>query len=113
GTGVQATAQSRTLPDLFPRLRRIFVVGSDLAKATRFCHDTRSPKFVPAPTRKAAVERADIVITVTNAVRDPLLEADWLKPGTTAVVLDNGGKETSILINVRRSDYRRRLPALR
>jgi ornithine cyclodeaminase/alanine dehydrogenase-like protein (mu-crystallin family) len=30
-------------------------------------------------------------------VHDPLLEAGWLKSGVTAVVLDNGGKETRIL----------------
>ena len=121
GTGVQAAAQSRTLPAVFPRLRRIFVVGSDLAKATRFCRDTGSPKFVPAATHKEAVESADIVVTVTNAVRNPLLEAEWLKLGVTVVVLDNGGKETGILPFVDRiivddrrpfdsDEVRRRLP---
>jgi len=97
GTGVQAAAQSRTLPAVFPRLRRFFVVGSDLAKAIRFCHDTGSPKFVPAATRKEAVESADIVVTVTNAVRDPLLEADWLmlqRGGEMA----NGCREILLLI---------------
>src|SRR4030095_10873079 len=56
-----------------------------------------SAKFVPAASRQQAVEQADVVVTVTNAVKDPLLEPDWLKPGVTAVVLDNGGKETHIL----------------
>ena len=97
GTGVQATAQARFLPAILPRLRRIYVVGSDVAKATRFCAETGSARFVPAETREEAVRAADIVVSVTNAVRDPLLEADWLKPGVTAVVLDNGGKETGIL----------------
>ena len=87
GTGVQASAQARGLPAMLPGLRQIFVVGSELTKATRFCQETGSPKFLPAATRKQAVEGADIVVTVTNAVRDPLLEAAWLKPGVTVVVL--------------------------
>ncbi len=97
GTGVQAAAQARMLPQMLPGLRQILVAASQPSKATRFCENTGSSKFLPAATRKEAVEAADIVVTVTNAVREPLLEPEWLRPGVTAVVLDNGGKETRIL----------------
>jgi alanine dehydrogenase len=97
GTGVQAAAQARMLPLILPGLRQIVVAASQPSKATRFCESTGSPKFLPAASRKEAVEGADIIITVTNAVREPLLEPEWLRPGVTAVVLDNGGKEIRIL----------------
>jgi len=97
GTGVQAAAHARILPLMLPGVRKILVVGSRLSKAVRFCQDTGSPRFIPVATRKEAVEGTDIVVTVTNAVREPLLEPEWLRPGVTVVVLDNGGKETRIL----------------
>jgi alanine dehydrogenase len=97
GTGVQAAAQARMLPIILPGLQKIFVAGSQPGKAARFCQDLGSSKLHPAATRKEAVERADIVVTVTNAVREPLLEAEWLRPGVTVSVLDNGGKEIRIL----------------
>lgn len=97
GAGVQAAAHARMLPIIFPGLREIYVAASQPGKTARFCEERESRIFVPATDRKEAVERADIVVTVTNAVREPLLEPEWLKFGVTAVVLDNGGKETRIL----------------
>jgi len=40
---------------------------------------------------------ADIVVTVTTTTTVPLLKLDWLKPGATVEVLDNGGKEQELL----------------
>lgn len=96
GTGVQARAHVRTLT-WFDELR---VAGITLEDARMFCDQQRAPegpRLVPAPSRAWAVREADAVVTLTNSVHEPLLEPDWLKPGVTAVVLDNGGKETRIL----------------
>ena len=56
-----------------------------------------APTLVPTADRGDAVRAADVIITVTTSVTTRLLEPEWLRPGVTVVVLDNGGKETGIL----------------
>jgi ornithine cyclodeaminase/alanine dehydrogenase len=94
------------LPHALPSLQRITVVGRDAAAASRFCEAMGAMRGMPvlAPTedREQAVRDADVVITVTTAVNTRLLEFEWLRAGCTAVVLDNGGKETGILYAVDR-----------
>jgi len=105
GTGVQARAHAIVLPKVLPKLKTIVVVGRDEAGAARFC-ELVSPlsqtTLVPAPSREKAVRDASVVITLTNAVTTRLLEPEWLMPGVTLVVLDNGGKESGILSYVDR-----------
>jgi ornithine cyclodeaminase/alanine dehydrogenase len=97
GTGVQARAHARTLT----WFKEIRVTGLVLDDAKRFCgaldKTGPGPKFIPVASREKAVLGSDVVVTLTNAVHEPLLEPDWLKPGVTVAVLDNGGKETHIL----------------
>jgi ornithine cyclodeaminase/alanine dehydrogenase len=97
GTGVQARALSKTLPVALPELRRVRVAGRVREDAERFCRQAGNGLFVPVERREDAVRGADVVVTVTNAVGTRLLEPEWLEPGVTVVVLDNGGKETGIL----------------
>lgn len=100
GTGVQAQAHLRTLPVALPRLKKITITGRDEASSRRFCEENQSGACVallPNANRERAVREASVVVTVTNAVTTRLLEAEWLLPGATLVVLDNGGKETGIL----------------
>lgn len=95
GTGVQAREHAKTLTN-FSELRIAGLVPED---AVNFCRDMGAQRsdLLPAPSREEAIRGADVVITLTNAVSAPLLEPDWLKPGVTVIVLDNGGKETRIL----------------
>lgn len=69
------------------------VVPADARPATM----RSKPALVPTANREEAVRDADVVVTVTTNTTTRLLEMEWLKPGVTAVVLDNGGKETGIL----------------
>jgi ornithine cyclodeaminase/alanine dehydrogenase len=105
GAGVEARAHLEVLPRVLPSLARIWVVGREAPAAERLCA-VMAPRVVPAlvPTanREEAVREADVVVTVTTNTTTPLLEIAWLKPGVTAVVLDNGGKETGILYAVDR-----------
>ncbi|MCI0621829.1 MAG: ornithine cyclodeaminase family protein [Acidobacteria bacterium] len=105
GTGVQARVHAIALPKTLPQLKTIVVVGRDEAAATHFCQlvePLSEAKVLPAPSREEAVRDALVVITLTNAVTTRLLEPEWLMPGVTLVVLDNGGKETGILSYVDR-----------
>ena len=100
GPGIEARWHLGVLPLVLPRLARVWIVGREAAQAERFCVEmaaTVPQTLVPTGNREEAVRDADVVITVTTATTERLLELEWLKPGVTAVVLDNGGKETSIL----------------
>jgi ornithine cyclodeaminase/alanine dehydrogenase-like protein (mu-crystallin family) len=93
------------LPLALPELARVWIVGREAVQAERFCAGMppRTPlALAPTANREEAVRDADVVITVTTATTERLLEFEWLKAGVTAVVLDNGGKETSILHRVDR-----------
>ena len=105
GAGVQARAHLEVLPHVFPSLDRIWVVARSRAAAARLCDEMRRrvrPTLIPTTDRQAAVRGADLVVTVTTSVGTRLLEWEWLRPGVTAVVLDNGGKETGVLYAVDR-----------
>lgn len=106
GPGTEARAHLQVLPHVLPHLARIWVVGREASQAERFCAEM-APKTAPLPlvptgNREEAVRDADVVVTVTTARTERLLEFEWLKRGVTAVVLDNGGKETGILSKVDR-----------
>jgi ornithine cyclodeaminase/alanine dehydrogenase-like protein (mu-crystallin family) len=100
GPGTEARAHLEVLPRVLPHLTRLWVAGRDAGQAERFCVEMAPAApfaLVPAADRAEAVRDADVVLTVTTATTERLLEFEWLKPGVTVVVLDNGGKETSIL----------------
>jgi ornithine cyclodeaminase/alanine dehydrogenase-like protein (mu-crystallin family) len=100
-------------------------VGRELQAAARFCQEL-GPKvgveLIPFAEREHAVRGADLVVTVTNSTSTRLLEPDWVSPGATVVVLDNAGKETTLLHSMDRvivddrrpfatEDVRRRFPS--
>lgn len=100
GTGTEAFSHVITLPKALPTLQTLRVVGRDLAAAKRFCEEMASAadvELVPFLDRELAVRGAEVIVTVTNAVTTRLLEPAWITPGATVAVLDNAGKETTLL----------------
>jgi ornithine cyclodeaminase/alanine dehydrogenase len=100
GTGTEAVSHVMTLPKALPTLKTLRIVGRDVEAATRFCQEmspTAEVELIPFPERERAVRGAEVIVTVTTAVSTRLLEPDWISPGATVVVLDNGGKETTLL----------------
>jgi len=95
GCGVQARVQIECLALVRP-FAEVRVYGRRAERA-RACAEEmaarpdRPPgsRFVAVATARAAVEGADIVVTVTSS-RAPIVRADWLAPGThvTAVGSD-------------------------
>ena len=84
GAGYQAEAQLEALAAVLP-LRRVYVVSRRPERARAFC-ERMTPK-VPgvelqvAASAEQAVREADVVTTITTA-RTPVLQGDWLRPGT-------------------------------
>jgi ornithine cyclodeaminase len=95
GTGLQARLQMKALSLVRP-LERATVWGRDPAKAenlARALTDALGIPVSPAADPAAAVTAADVVLTTTPAT-EPILKADWLRPGqhVTAMGSDQHGK---------------------
>ena len=83
GTGVQAEAHLRALPLVRP-FRDILLWGRSTEKTGAFAEQMSEkigrPITVVSEGRDAAAN-ADVICTVTSS-REPILLADWVKPGT-------------------------------
>lgn len=91
GCGVQARGHLETFADLFP-LREIRAYGRGTANRDALCQmaQSRGLEAIPCDTARAAIEGADIVVTTVTLVPKPapFLDANWLKPGSFAVMTD-------------------------
>jgi alanine dehydrogenase len=83
GTGLQAHTQLRAISEV-RKLDRILVYGRDAKRRADFCQEMTELLGVPAiaaSSAEEAIREAEIVVTVTNAVK-PVLSGAWLAPGT-------------------------------
>jgi ornithine cyclodeaminase len=83
GTGVQAEAHLRALPLVCP-FREILLWGRSADKTRAFAE--RMSKAIgvaitPMSNPREAAGRADVICTVTSS-REPVIFAEWVKPGT-------------------------------
>lgn len=91
GTGGQARYQVEMLAQV-RNFGEVRVWGRDHAKAWACAEDLgkiraiRACNFAVADSVEEAVKQADLTITAT-ASRQPLLRADWLKPGVTVIAV--------------------------
>jgi ornithine cyclodeaminase len=91
GTGGQARYQAKMLA-LVRSFGEARIWGRDPDKAQACADDLGKCREIPAcnfavtESIKEAVEGADIVITAT-ASSEPLLQAEWLKPGVTVIAV--------------------------
>ncbi len=97
GSGAQARYQIRSLT-LVRKLHEVRVWGRCEEKAAACIQDLSRPglgtdvRCVRASSVRAAVEGADIVITVT-ASREPLVEADWIAKGALVIAVGSDGPD--------------------
>ncbi len=97
GTGLQCRHQARCLQALVPERRLNFIIwGRDAAKAAAAAEDLAADglRAQAAPDLLAACRDAQIIVT-TTPTQSPLLERDWIAPGThiTAIGADSPGKQ--------------------
>ena len=94
GSGVQARFQARAIAGV-RTWRRLVVWGRDRRRAEQCCADLTAALQQPveaATTVEAAVRGADLVVTVTPSC-EPIVEADWLAPGSTVVAVGSDGPD--------------------
>ena len=96
GTGNQARMQIRAI-SLVMQIDEIHAWSRNPETCARFRADIESEFDIPvilADSKKEAVEQADILITTTRG-KGPLVEANWVKPGTHIVAIgtDMKGKQ--------------------
>ena len=83
GTGVQAEAHLRALP-LVRKFREILLWGRSLEKTREFAGQMSAQigmPITPFTDGREAAKTADVICTVTSS-SEPVLLADWVKPGT-------------------------------
>jgi ornithine cyclodeaminase len=83
GTGVQAEAHLRSLP-LVRNFREVLLWGRSPEKTREFAEQMSAEIGLPiraVSDGREAAATADVICTVTSS-REPVLFADWVKPGT-------------------------------
>jgi len=94
GVGAQARYQIAALL----RVRtpeRVIAYGRSEAKATAYAREMserHGVKVLPAKTVEQAVRGSDVVVTVTPS-REPLVRADWVRPGMHITAVGSDGPE--------------------
>jgi ornithine cyclodeaminase len=96
GSGVQARHQVRCLKEVRP-FRRLLAWSPDGIGLESYCAEMRASLGITATVARdaaAVCREADVLITATPA-RDPIVRAEWLKPGLhiTALGSDTPGKQ--------------------
>lgn len=95
GAGTQARLQLQALCLVRP-IERAVIWGRDAdktAQAAEDCGEALGIAVEPASDPESAVAQADVIVTTTPA-NEPILRADWLRPGchVTAMGSDQPGK---------------------
>ena len=83
GTGIQAEAHLRAVP-LVRRFREILLWGRSAERTRAFAEKMSGEigqAITPVPDAEEAARRADVICTVTSS-REPVVLADWVRPGT-------------------------------
>jgi ornithine cyclodeaminase len=95
GSGLQARHQVRCLRLVRP-FSRIVAWGPHADHLEAYCREMRAEGYDAraAATPEAVCREADLIVTATPA-REPLVRAEWLRPGqhVTAVGSDSPGKQ--------------------
>lgn len=96
GTGNQARMQIRAIKEVM-KIEEIHAWSRTEDTLAQFKSDMESELDIPviiSPSKKEAVEHADILITTTRG-KGALVEADWVKPGTHIIAIgsDQQGKQ--------------------
>jgi alanine dehydrogenase len=96
GTGNQARMQIRAINEIL-KIEEIHAWDRTHETSSKYKADIEREFGIPvtvASSKKEAVERADILITTTRG-KGPLVEAEWVKPGTHIVAIgtDQRGKQ--------------------
>ncbi len=88
GAGAQARLQAEAIHQVRP-LSRVEVWARDGAKAKTAAFDIKAAlgmETMGADQLEAAVRAADIIVTTTPA-KEPLVMADWIKPGQLVIAM--------------------------
>jgi len=95
GSGVQARYQVRCLREV-RAFAHVIAWSPDRARLEAYCRDMRVEGFdaQPASGPEEVCAAADVLITATPS-REPLVRAEWLRPGqhVTALGADSPGKQ--------------------
>lgn len=91
GSGRQARGQARTITAGVPSLERVVVYSPTEAHRVAYAEEMAAALGIlveAVPTCREAVEQAD-VISLVASTHEPVLEADWVRPGALALSINS------------------------
>lgn len=95
GSGVQARFQLRALAEV-RSFKEVSVWSRNPENVRKYIEDMKTVfpdvNFLPAESAEKAVKEAEIVITATPS-REPIVRAEWLKPGVHITAMGSDGPE--------------------
>ena len=95
GSGVQARFQLKALAEV-RSFKKVSVWSRNPDNIRKYVEDMKNVfptvEFRPASSAEQAVKEADLVITATPS-REPILRAEWLKPGVHITAMGSDGPE--------------------
>jgi len=95
GSGVQARFQLKALAEV-RSFKKVSVWSRNPDNIRKYVEEMKSTfstvEFRPASSAEQAVKEADLVITATPS-REPILRAEWLKPGVHITAMGSDGPE--------------------
>jgi ornithine cyclodeaminase/alanine dehydrogenase-like protein (mu-crystallin family) len=103
GAGIQGRCNLLSLQEVLPGLETVNVFDINAAAVQRFISvmSTRVPFSIrAAASMQEVIESADIAITATGQLDEPIFKEKWIQPGTLVLPVHTRGWEKSTLSKV-------------
>ncbi|MBQ3322101.1 MAG: ornithine cyclodeaminase family protein [Firmicutes bacterium] len=91
GAGVQGRFHAIMLKIVAPEIEKIFVTDIKPGAAEKLAADLKDvvdAEIIPTTDVEGSVRAADIVLTATQRVPEPIVHFDWIQPGTLGLALE-------------------------
>lgn len=91
GAGVQGRAHALMLKIVAPEIKKIYIHDIKPEAVKKYIEDMQSrvdAEIVQASSAEEAVKAADIIVTATQRVPEPIVYREWLKPGALGIALE-------------------------
>ncbi len=92
GCGTQGRSNTLMLREVLPlkKVKAYDISGEALDRYKKFVQENSDLEVEPASSPREAIRDADVIVTAGPILKEPnpVIEAEWVKPGATAIPLD-------------------------
>jgi ornithine cyclodeaminase/alanine dehydrogenase-like protein (mu-crystallin family) len=100
GAGTQGRYNLMALMEVLPNLKKVKVFDTStkaLDSFVRVMHEETALEIEAASTPKDAIIDADVIVTATGKLEQPVYQEQWVKPGALVLPVHHRGWENSML----------------